>query len=290
MIKNELLKECLERYELVKKNINLWEGNIEKFILEDVEFLVKNNLYSIMGEYNDASIFSQVILNDISKVKQYSYLCGIATVLSINCFDNSEHLHIQSCMQNNNVLLSDNLDLINEYANLKNSNYYSNAKFSPLASCLQALIRDDFEFLEKIGIPNMEKSLLIKKNKIIEPDLNFFLGMMEKNEKKIKDAITILATKLHKTRNREMIFLNNFISVPALTYAKLAWLKGIEVEIDNPLIPKDLLPFKPNKEYFGLNFMKNSIVHEYFEKKKEEVRMKKENYWKELKEKGELKF
>ena len=40
-----------------------------------------------------------------------------------------------------------------------------------------------------------------------------------------------------------------YISIPALGYAKLAWLKGMEIEIDHPLIPKELLPYRPLENY-----------------------------------------
>ena len=56
---------------------------------------------------------------------------------------------------------------------------------------------------------------------------------------------------MHNIRNKHNILLNEFISHPALGYAKLAWLKGIEVEIDNPLVPKELLPFKPLENYLN---------------------------------------
>ena len=37
--------------------------------------------------------------------------------------------------------------------------------------------------------------------------------------------------------------------MPALGYAKLAWLSGIEVDIDSPLVPKELLPLQSNEKY-----------------------------------------
>ena len=35
----------------------------------------------------------------------------------------------------------------------------------------------------------------------------------------------------------------------ALPISKLCWLKGIEVEIDHPLFPMELLPLKPLEHY-----------------------------------------
>jgi hypothetical protein len=40
-----------------------------------------------------------------------------------------------------------------------------------------------------------------------------------------------------------------YVSFPAVGYAKLAWRKGIEVEVNSPLIPSELLPVRPLEHY-----------------------------------------
>lgn len=56
---------------------------------------------------------------------------------------------------------------------------------------------------------------------------------------------------MHKLRNKHNLLLNEFISHPALGYAKLAWLKGIEVEVESSLVPKELLPVQPLGRYIN---------------------------------------
>ncbi len=58
----------------------------------------------------------------------------------------------------------------------------------------------------------------------------------------------MVSKKIHKARNTDTL-LNKYISMPALGYAKLAWYLGVEVEVNSPLIPKDLLPIKPLDNY-----------------------------------------
>ena len=60
-------------------------------------------------------------------------------------------------------------------------------------------------------------------------------------------------------------------SIHATGLAKLAWIKGIEVEINHPLLPKELLPINPNKEYFiEYDFLKPDYVP-ILKPKKQEV-------------------
>ncbi|MFC4263902.1 Imm49 family immunity protein [Ferruginibacter yonginensis] len=50
-----------------------------------------------------------------------------------------------------------------------------------------------------------------------------------------------------------------YVSFPALGYAKLAWLKGIEVEVKSHLVPKELLPIQPLEKYeIPYDFLKES--------------------------------
>lgn len=71
----------------------------------------------------------------------------------------------------------------------------------------------------------------------------------------MKDAIIYLAGRGHRRRN-DRIYRKDLISIPALSYAKLAYIKGYELDIDHPLIPKELLPVRPNDEYWEYDFMK----------------------------------
>lgn len=84
----------------------------------------------------------------------------------------------------------------------------------------------------------------------IQPDVRFFRALIEKDKSGCEAAINELLTpKRHKQRNKYMELVSEFISHPAIGYSKLAWFKGIEVAIDNPLVPNFLLPIKPNEEY-----------------------------------------
>lgn len=56
---------------------------------------------------------------------------------------------------------------------------------------------------------------------------------------------------------------SNYISILATGFAKIAWIRGVEVE--HALVPQELLPIKPNKEYSVYVFMKTREFRECFE-------------------------
>jgi hypothetical protein len=86
----------------------------------------------------------------------------------------------------------------------------------------------------------------------------FFEAFLEKNKEKMEEAILLMVKKYHK-RRYDMPLLSKIISIPALTYAKLAYIKGYELDIDHPLIPKELLAINPNSEYWEYDFMKEGV-------------------------------
>jgi hypothetical protein len=53
---------------------------------------------------------------------------------------------------------------------------------------------------------------------------------------------------MHTKRNDYKLFAE-YLSFPALGYAKLAWQKGLPVEVNSPLVPKEFLPVLPRESY-----------------------------------------
>ncbi|MFN8690550.1 MAG: Imm49 family immunity protein, partial [Cyclobacteriaceae bacterium] len=147
------------------------------------------------------------------------------------------------------ALLSDNEALIKRYANLRHSNYEAMIKGGGTAPMyiLQCIIKDDWKEYERV-MPIM-KTKTVKKFKM-EMDAAYYEALAERSKSKLEEILSEFVTpKIHKQRNKAHELINEFISHPAIGYAKLAWLKGIEVKIDSPLVPSDLLPVKPNETY-----------------------------------------
>ena len=150
------------------------------------------------------------------------------------------------------ALLSDNAELINAYADLSYSRYEKDIKRGGAVFCfiMQCIIKEDWERFN--WAMEIARSKTVKRYPLMRFDLQCFEGIVEQNKQKVEDGLRELTTpRVHKLRNRHNILLLEFISHPALGYAKLAWLKGIGVEVSSPLIPKELLPVKPLDTYIN---------------------------------------
>ena len=146
------------------------------------------------------------------------------------------------------AVLSDDKSLMTRYAELGHSKYQWMAEHghSTLLYAMQQVIKEDWERLK--WSLNIMATKDQKLNAVLLPDRFFFEGLLNKDEGKVNDALKRLL-KDHKKRNKYMGIAQDYISIPALGYAKLAWLKEMEIEIDHPLIPKELLPYRPLENY-----------------------------------------
>lgn len=164
------------------------------------------------------------------------------------------------------VALSDNSILIDDYAEMDYLiTYFSrdkevNITFREFAkkgeavsifslSVLNVFKKDIDELTKSVEI--LKKTITTKKSaSSLIPDFEFLESLLTKDKDNIKSKIEFfLNKKLHKQRMKEETLLSNYISLPAILYLKLAWMLGFEIEIDNPLIPMDLMPIKKLSNY-----------------------------------------
>lgn len=96
-------------------------------------------------------------------------------------------------------------------------------------------------------LPNAGKKDYLR----LAPDVLFLEGMVTGDRGKVETAIAqLLEPKMVRYRNKDSIpGIGEWLSHPAMWYAKLAWIKGMEIQIDHPLIPMALLPVAPLLEY-----------------------------------------
>ncbi|MCJ0743322.1 immunity 49 family protein [Pedobacter montanisoli] len=196
--------------------------------------------------YNEIfALHSLFVENNIEKCKQYFYICGRLDEYLITNY-NSRILDY-GVNHFSYALLCDENSLIKSYAKLTHPWYAHTIKSGSLVHAMQCFINEDWQALEK-DIATYERITSAQKGKINIPDLMYFKGMLQKDKLMIEEALLLLL-KDHKKRNKHAGIAQTYISIPALGYAKLAWLKGIEVQVDHPLIPKELLPYRPLEKY-----------------------------------------
>jgi hypothetical protein len=76
-----------------------------------------------------------------------------------------------------------------------------------------------------------------------------YQAFLEKDVNKLNLGLNSLETKTLRRARQKHANIEKYISVLTLAFAKLAWMHGMEVEIDSKYVPKELLPFKPLEEY-----------------------------------------
>lgn len=186
---------------------------------------------------------------DIVAAKQFLYLSGRITEIDICAAGDKEvlRLNIKYAVL---LLLSDNKELIHRFAYLQVEDYEGLLKYGSWVACMQAALRDDYDFIRK-HIPIAYKN---DKAKSTLEYVNFFEGLIEGDIAKMENALTILSNRLHKRLHDES-FTRDLLSLYPMGFAKLAWLKGYEVNVESKFIVPGLLPINPNTEYWELEFM-----------------------------------
>jgi hypothetical protein len=97
-------------------------------------------------------------------------------------------------------------------------------------------------------------------NSTLQYDVKFFRALYEKDISRCEAILKdLVSPKIHQKRNDDPL-LKKCIAMPALGYAKLAWILGLEVEVNSKLIPKELLPVKPLEHYdTPYDFLKSEL-------------------------------
>ncbi len=231
------------------------ELKIKNFLKEGKITSLKNACDILWYKYE---IFA--VRNYLSKeVKQFFFVCGLLNEYSLSKFN--ERFFDNGLSRISYAILSDNETLIQRYAKLRYQKG-ENAILSMdemVAQGESAIWCNTVQFFIENNKDGIEKNLNIietktlknlpKKEKALIDDYEFYKALHHNNKSKMEEILEKLTSpKIHKQRNDNPI-LNQYISIPALGYAKLAWRKGVEVEVKSNLVPKDMLPIQPLEKY-----------------------------------------
>ncbi|MDZ7919575.1 Imm49 family immunity protein [Rhodoferax sp.] len=140
-------------------------------------------------------------------------------------------------------LLSDSPEIYEwlAHAELKNRDYVKGPHF--LFHQFQLVLRqDDTALRETIAIVAKKGS---NRDKALAAAGEDFFSLLLKRDKESLQALIEGYAKIKSAQELEGQFLAGF----AVIHAKLCWMRGIEVEIKNPLVPMPLLPVQPLDTY-----------------------------------------
>lgn len=245
----EKIDYCLKREKRVIQNFY----NQKDF--EDWHLASLSKLYSDLAFY-------QIVERQFAEGKNDLSIVGLVDIYLVSNYSKSHSsfldFDLPRCLAS---VLSDNESLIQRYAKLRYQRG-SNAKLSMdemVAQGESPIWCNTVQFFmanDKTGVErnlNILETITLKKlpkrEELLVIDYNFYKALFERDKSKVEETLAILVSpKIHKKRNDNPV-LNQYISLPALGYAKLAWRYGIEAVIDTPLIPRQLLPIQPLAKY-----------------------------------------
>lgn len=181
--------------------------------------------------------------SNIEKSKQTLYLSAKCYEFSYKYYKKSNPI-IQRAFY---LLLSDSDELIDSFKNWEFNNHEYWLKRGSLVLVIQEILKNNQEQALQLLKVFEDKH---KKYPLKEQDSAILKAIIKKNIKEVEELLEFfLLPKNHKKINDPLMLSTELFSLHATGFAKLAWLKGIEVNVDHPLLPMELLPTRPNKEY-----------------------------------------
>ncbi len=140
-------------------------------------------------------------------------------------------------------LLSDSPEIYDwlTHADLKNKDYVKGPHFR--WHQFQLVLRRDDEALRETTAVVAKKGG--KHDKALSQAGQDFFSLLLKQDKEGLQALIEDQAKIKSAQELEGQFLAGF----AVVHAKLCWYRGIEVQIQNPLVPMPLMPIRPLESY-----------------------------------------
>lgn len=136
------------------------------------------------------------------------------------------------------AVLSDNTEIMKRYGTLRNKVINKNFIGYIFNTIIKAVIMND-EVELTTQIDKLKIATTKKGAKGFAGMINVFEGIRDVN----KEQVEIGLKELIKTHGRrgEFGIAKSYFSFETATFAKLAWLRGIEVEVHSPLVPMEIV-------------------------------------------------
>ncbi|MEJ7139198.1 hypothetical protein [Amphibiibacter pelophylacis] len=141
------------------------------------------------------------------------------------------------------ALLSDSSDCVKAISEVELFNKDDYKGYHFYCHLLQLLLKDDFEAIQGFLENGKKRCSGDFRNQLIEGK-DFFTLIINRDVAGLEAHIEALAHK--KT---SVLIDGEFLNPWASVCAKICWIKGIEVQVDHPLVPMDLMPVRPLDHY-----------------------------------------
>ncbi len=152
-------------------------------------------------------------------------------------------------------IISDSDKLIHKYNSYNET--FLDTFGSSFAKAIQACLKGNDKSLQE-QIQNLERHTdkkSIAKNYSGVPIA--FKGILQNDKTLVEQGINEILSKHNKQEQPAVV--KDYMNIEALTLAKLAYRKGIVIEIENPLLPKEMIPVQELEKYESYDFLKGII-------------------------------
>lgn len=202
------------------------------------------NLRALSDCHIKLGIESYLVNSDIAAFKQHAY---VATALKMEAIRLNDHGQFQIGSEITWALLSDNLTLINAMASFEPPEYLGERN-KPLqreywVHMIQLAIMGDYAELEA-KVLNLGKNGRKEDRAVYGQRRDFFSLLMRGDKAGLEELIS-----QDSRVTKEGAIVGEFLSFIAAIEAKICWLKGINVEIESPYLPMDLMPVRTLTHY-----------------------------------------
>lgn len=234
------------REDLLFKVVAIWEDltkeRVNRYLNEYHTLKRGSVLRSISPLSEDRGLKSYFIDNDLHGLKQNFYVvCKLLMASQKEVEPGGDVFAMYSPFLYG--LLSDSAEIYDwlTHADLKEKNAVKTPHF--LFHQFQLVLRRDDEALrETIALVAKKGG---KHDKALSQAGQDFFSLLLKNDKEGLQALIEDQAKIKSAQELEGQFLAGF----AVVHAKLCWYRGVEVQIQNPLVPMPLMPIKPLDAY-----------------------------------------
>ena len=233
------LIEVHQEYE--KKEQDLVEQSLNEHLLQN---RVRAGFFYLN---EDEALYQYRVEGNIAAAKQHFYTCGRCDEYMIKTYG---YQRLSAGIRHiGYALLSDCKPMIERYALLSDGAFEVQKRKGHPVYCVQLALLNKLDELEK-QVALLKEKASKKTNKWLLPDVGFFKGLLAADEEQMVESLMqLLKPRLHNKYNAFFILQKDILSFPAVTYAKLAALKGFDLAIEHDLVPKDLIKVNPNPVY-----------------------------------------
>jgi hypothetical protein len=241
----------------LEKKISIWNNDEENYLkfISNPEYNKEYIIMNLVSSNLQIATYNIVIKKDFYFGRNCFYKAGLLKMLLHEKFDKKNYTSSNVFLVSIGFaysILSDSHKLISKY--LEYEDDFLDTFGSAFAKAIQACVKGDDSSLQ-LEIDNLERhtgTKSIAKNYSGIPVA--FKGILFKDKMLVELGISEILAK-HSKQDQPAI-LKDFMSIEALTLAKLAYRKDIIVELDNSFLPKEMIPVKQLEEYESYDFLK----------------------------------